>query len=429
MQIEKLKKIIINQQNEIDQQFQKQEFIERDFDIRKIKKYLSAPNIVVISGVRRSGKSTLALLALQNKKYAHINFDDNQLSQFTVDDFEKLLQAFYELYEEDLEYFIFDEIQNIEGWELFITKLRRTKKIIITGSNANLLSGQLATHLTGRYINITLYPFSFSEFLRYKKFQLKENDIYLTTKIAQINNHLNQYLKTGGFPEVYKISPDIIQNIYENILTKDIFVRHNIRYPDIFKKMSNYLISNFSEIFSYSKLTDIFKIKDEHTTKKYVSYLEESFLIGILEKFSFKLKNQYLSKKKIYPIDTGIVNTIAFQFTENVGRIMENVVFLELQRKKFYQKSGIEIFYWQNYQNQEIDFVIKKGKKIEQLIQVSHSLDNIKTKEREIRSLLKGSEELKCNNLIIITKDDEDELKISKKKIKVIPLWKWLLEK
>ncbi len=427
MLINELKKIIVDQQEEIIQQFKKNTFIERDFDINKIKKYLSAPNIVVISGVRRSGKSTLAILSLQKQKYAHINFDDNRLSQFTTDDFEKLLQAFYELYGEDLEYFIFDEIQNIDGWELFITRLRRSKKIIITGSNANLLSGQLATHLTGRYINITLYPFSFQEFLRYQGVELSKKNIYSTTRIAEINKQFEKYIKLGGFPEVYKISADIIEGIYQNILYKDILVRYNIRHRDVFGKMTAYLISNFSERFSYRKLTGIFKIKDEHTTKNYVSYLQESFLISTLEKFSFKLKVQELSSKKVYPVDTGLINEVAFQLVDNIGRLMEVMVYLELQRRKSYDKNKIEIFYWQNHQDQEVDFVIKKGAKIRQLIQVSHNLDNETTKKREIRSLLKGSKELRCDELVIITRNDEDEIVVDNKKIKVVPIWKWLL--
>ncbi len=427
MLINELKKIIVDQQEEIIQQFKKNTFIERDFDIDKIKKYLSAPNIVVISGVRRSGKSTLAILSLQKQKYAHINFDDNRLSQFTTDDFEKLLQAFYELYGEDLEYFIFDEIQNIDGWELFITRLRRSKKIIITGSNANLLSGQLATHLTGRYINITLYPFSFQEFLRYQGVELSKKNIYSTTRIAEINKQFEKYIKLGGFPEVYKISGDIIEGIYQNILYKDILVRYNIRHRDVFGKMTAYLISNFSERFSYRKLTGIFKIKDEHTTKDYVSYLQESFLISILEKCSFKLKVQELSSKKVYPVDTGLINEVAFQLMDNIGRLMEVIVYLELQRRKSYDKNKVEIFYWQNYQDQEVDFVIKKGAKIRQLIQVSHNLDNEMTKKREIRSLLKGSKELRCDELVIITRNDENEIVVDNKKIKVVPIWKWLL--
>ncbi len=427
MQTEYLKKIITDQAEEVKQQFAQENFIERDFDLQKIQKYLSAPNIVVISGVRRSGKSTLSLLSLKKEKYAYLNFDDNRLSQFKVIDFEKLLETFYSLYGNKLDYFIFDEIQNISGWELFITRLRRTKKIIITGSNANLLSGQLATHLTGRYIDVRLYPFSFREFLRYQNFNLKKNDIYSTSKIVKIKQYFKQYLEIGGFPESYKISPEIISNIYENILFKDILFKHNVRQQHIFKKMTDYLISNFAEIFSYRNLSNIFGIKDERTSKKYISYLEESFLIGILEKFSFKLKNQHIAGKKIYPIDTGIINSVAFQFSKNIGRLMENLVYLELQRQKSYFDKSLNIFYWQNSQGQEIDFVLKSGKKITQLIQVTHNLEKEKTAIREIQSLIAGSEELKCKNLLILTYETEKEIKEKNKNIKVIPLWKWLL--
>lgn len=428
MEIHQLKRVIINQKEELDNIRKKENIINRDINLNIIQKHLSCPNIVIITGVRRCGKSTLSVSVMENKKYGFLNFDDNALASFAVGDFDKLLQAFNELFGSDLEYFIFDEIQNIQGWELFAAKLRRTKKIIITGSNAHLLSGELSTHLTGRHINFTLFPFSFKEYLKYHKIKIGKNDLFSSVKIAEINKHLDDYARQGGFPEVYKFGTEMAMNIYDDILTKDIMLRHNVRHKQALKELSNYLVSQFGKEFTYSKLTKIFEIKNVHTVKNYVDYIINSFALNLLNRFSYKLKQQHIAPKKIYPVDTGIITELAFQFSPNAGSFMENIVFLELLRRKHYQKEKNEIYYWQDAYNKEIDFVIKSGIKITALIQVSHSLDDYNTKTREIKSLLKASENLKCDNLIIITRDDEGEEDYKGKKIKIIPLYKFLLQ-
>lgn len=428
MEIKKIKKIIIDQKEEIAEFFKNEKIIERDADSKRLKKYLKHPNILVISGVRRSGKSVLALQILEKEKYGYLNFDDERLAGFAAEDFNKVLEAFYDL-EGDLDYFIFDEIQNIKNWELFANRLRRTKKIIITGSNANLLSGELATHLTGRYINFALYPFSFREFLKYQGKKFKENDFYSTKKISQIKKLFNKYTEEGGFPETYKLGQAMISKIFEDIIVKDILLRYKIKNQSAFKELANYLLANFGQEISYSKLSNIFKIKDVHTIKNYVSYLSSTYLIFILEKFSFKLKQQAIASKKVYGIDTGLINHLAFQFSENSGRLIENIILLEFLRRKSYSKNKLEIYYWQNYSHQEVDFVIKEGKKIIQLIQVCSNLGRIQTKEREIKALLKAMQEFKLKQGMIITENEEDEIKIDNKKIKVVPVYQWLLEK
>lgn len=428
MEIQEIKKIIIDQREEIEALFQKENIIARELDVKKLKQFISHPNVLVISGVRRSGKSVLALLLFKNERYGYINFDDERLVDFTKNDFNNLLQAFYELYGEDLEYFIFDEIHNIENWELFVTRLRRTKKIIVTGSNAKLLSGELSTHLTGRYIDFALYPFSFKEFLRFKGLFLKKEDFYSTKKISQIKRYLEEYIELGGFPEVFKFGKTIISKVYGDIINKDILSRYKIRHKKTFKELAKYLTTNFTQEATYSKLKNIFAIKNVHTIKNYVDYLSSSFLIFVLEKFSFKLKQQVIAAKKIYSIDTGIINSLSFQFSNNIGKLMENIVLLELLRKKSYFDEALEVYFWKDYFDREIDFVLKKGKKVIQLIQVCSDMADFKTKERELKSLIEGSQELRCNNLLLITQDSDKEEKIKGKKIKFIPLWKWLLQ-
>ncbi len=427
MEIETIKKIIISQKEEIDELYRRENIVKREIDFAQLQKFLASPNILLITGPRRSGKSTLATLLLRDKKSGYLNFDDERLAGFCAKDFDVALQAFYELYGQGIEYFIFDEIQNVSGWELFANRLRRTKKIIITGSNANLLSGELATHLTGRYLEFVLYPFSFREFLDFKSVEIKENDFYSTKKISQIKKYLAEYLKNGGFPETFKFGAAIANKTYEDIIAKDILLRYGVKNKETFREMANYVISNFSGDLNYRKLGHIFSVKDMHTVKNYIDYLSSVFLIFIFEKFSYKLKQRYITSKKVYGVDTGMINSVTVNFSDNLGRIMENAVAIDLKRRKSYWQDNLEGFYWSDYSGKEVDFALKEQNKITQLIQVCHNLNSPKTKEREIKALVCASEELKCNNLLIITDDEEGQEEADGKKITKISLWKWLL--
>ena len=417
-----LKDIIKEQRQELEKIEREERIIGRE-GLKEARSYLKYPNIVVITGIRRCGKSIFSYLMEKDSKFAYINFDYERLAGLKSENLDKVLQAFYELYGE-IEYLILDELQNIIGWELFANRLRRTKKIIITGSNSQLLSGELATHLTGRYIEIKLYPFSFNEFLNLKGFKLSK--AYTTQEKAKITNFLREYLNFGGLPEVYKFGKPIILGIYENILNKDLILRYNINKIKEFKDLAKYLISNSSEEITYSKLSKNLGIKHVSTVSNWVSYMENAFLIFKLERFDFKLKKQFIAPKKIYCSDTGIVDLIGFKFSENLGKILENSIAIELQRRKE-KNFHLEAYYWKDAQQNEVDFVIKEKTKVRQLIQACYDVSDFKTKEREVKSLLKGSKELKCNNLLILTWDYEGEEKVNNKKIKFIPLWKWLL--
>ena len=418
-----LKVIIKEQRQEIEKIEKKEKIIEREM-LKEAKTFLSHPNIVVVTGIRRCGKSIFSYLLEKNNKFAYINFDDERLSEVTGKELNKILEAFYELYG-DVEYIILDEIQNVSGWELFVSRLRRTKKVILTGSNSNLFSGELATHLTGRYVDIKLFPFSFHEFLTLKGFQFSK--AYTTEERARIFSYLNDYLVLGGLPEVYKFGKAIAVKIYEDILTKDIALRYKINKVGEFKNLAKYLISNSSEEVSFTKLSNILGVKHVSTISKWVSYIENAFLIFRLERFDFKLKQQFIAPKKIYCLDTGVVDSIGFKFSENKGKILENSVAVELQRRK--EKNNLEIYYWKDARQNEVDFVIKQRTKVIQLIQATYISSKLEIKEKRIKSLLKASKELKCNNLLVITWDYEAEERIDSKKIKFVPLWKWFLEK
>jgi uncharacterized protein len=428
MELIEIKRVITSQAEEIKERFEKTKVIERHVDKNRLKSYLSHPNILAILGIRRCGKSILSIQLIKDEKYGYINFDDERLSNFNYKDFDKILQAFVELYGE-LEYIILDEPHNIEKWELFVNRLRRTKKIIITGSNSKMLSGELATFLTGRYIDFVLFPFSFSEFLDYKEFSFEEKDVYSINKIGAAKKYLEEYIKIGGLPEAYIFGREILVRIYSDIIEKDIIKRLKIKNKATFKEFAKYLISLSGSEFTLSKLKNVFGVKDVHTLKNWISGMEDAFLVKILQRFSPKLKEQFIAPKKIYCIDTGLGNVIGYKLSENKGRQIENLVAIELLRKISYKIGNFEIFYWKDYQQNEVDFVIKEGLKVNQLIQVTYASSKDEIEKREIRALIKASDLLKCKNLLIITWDYEDEIKVNNKTIKCLPLWKWLLEK
>ena len=417
--------IIEDQAEERDRFYKNEELIERE-QLDFYKKYVYNDLVKVTTGVRRSGKTVFTHLLLRNKAYASVNFDDERLAFAEKEDLNNILEALYQYYG-DFEELLLDEVQNIYGWELFVNRLQRSKiNLFITGSNANLLSTELSTHLTGRTIQIEMLPFSFGEFLVLKGLEAPKT----TTKgKAALKRYLEEYIKIGGFPEVAKrpaIMNTYLSSLYSSIISKDIISRHDIRYVKTFKEMSSTIISNFSNLISYNRLKNTHDIKSVHTAKNYANYLSEAYLIQLVDKYSPKPKEVVNSPKKVYVIDSGMINTISHSVSENYGRLMENIVFLDLMRKRS-MDGKLRIYYWRDYQGREIDFVLQRGKKINSLIQVTNASGPDEVDGREIKSLLKGTELLKCRDMKIITWDYEDEQVFDKKDINFIPIWKWLL--
>ncbi len=429
MNSRELSRIISDQMEELDEILVRDDIIDRHIPVDKLEGFLAHPTIVAILGVRRAGKSILSSLLLREKTSAHLNFDDERLAGFEAKDLNMVLETFYQMYGTDLEYIFLDEIQNVPGWELFANRLRRTKKVILTGSNAHLLSGELATHLTGRHLDFTLFPFSFSEYLSMKGNQWTVEDILSTKHVSQVKKELEEYIALGGFPEVFKFGKSILLRIYEDIIQRDILLRYGIRNRRTFSELAKFIISNSSNEISYSRLKNMFGIKDGHTVKNYIDHLSSSYLVFTLERFSFKLKNHSIAPRKIYCIDTGLINTVAFSFSENRGSLMENIVAVELKRRISYWHSGAELYYWKDNGDMEVDFVWKEGPNIKQLIQVTYSSGPDEIQEREIKSLIRASNDLRCEDLLLITWDHEDELLIDDKRIVCLPLWKWLLNR
>jgi len=411
---------LARQKSEIEEKY-KQKLIERE-NIEKIAKNLENDIIKVITGIRRSGKSTLALFLLKNRNFGYVNFDERELIKTNLDN---LLSAVKEVYG-DVKLLFLDEIQNVEGWELWVNSLQRKGyNLIITGSNAKLLSKELATYLTGRYLEFEVFPFSFREFLKAENFEFK--DLYDKEKEGKIKNLLKRYLEIGGFPEyiLKNLEKDYLDTLFRAILYIDVVKRWNVKYSTKLEDLARYLISIYSREYSSTKIKNVLNFRSVLTVEKYIKFLEEAYLIFSLERFSIKPKEFLKAPKKIYCIDLGLINVISRRLFEEKGQLMENLVFLELRRKGL--KENREIFYFKINDN-EVDFLIKEGLEIKQLIQVTYASSKDEIERREIKSLIKASELLKCKDLLIITWDYEDEIKENNKVIKCIPLWKWLLE-
>ena len=394
------------------------DFIERNIS----ESLISSDEILVITGVRRCGKSTLLQQIrkhLKEKDY-YLNFDDERLIQFTVDDFQDLLEVFIELFGKQSTFY-FDEIQNIAGWERFVRRLHDYgNKIFITGSNAAMLSREMGTHLTGRFSSYELYPFSFKEFLAFKNKYFEESEIHSTEKRAEIIRNFHHYVAIGGFP-VYIRNQNIqyLKSLYESILYRDIMVRNNLTNEREMLELIYYLASNVSELSSFNSLAKTVGISNASTIKNYLTFFQNSYLVFNVTKFDYSLKKQIQNPKKIYFIDLALVSRLGFSFSDNRGRMLENLVFLELKRQ------GKSIYY--HRQKSECDFLIKEINKINQAIQVTVSLSEKNTYDRELKGLREAMESYNLDSGLILTENEEDLIEYSGKKITIKPAWKWLL--
>lgn len=407
-----IKEIIIDQRA----LFEKKKFVARDFPDN----FLTTKKISVISGIRRCGKSTLLRQISKNlPAFCYLNFEDERMLDFSYRDFNSMHEVFLELYGEQ-EIYLFDEIQNISGWEKFVRRLFESgKKIFVTGSNAKLLSSELATTLSGRHLKFELYPFSFREFLQFNNFSVKKNQT--TEEKSLLKRKLNQYMEYGGFPEIIASGDkNELKQLYQDVLIKDLLVRFKIREIKGFRDIALYLLSNISLPVSYNGIRNLLGIKSTTSVKNYVDFFEEAYLFYSLFKFDYSVKKQIINDRKIYCVDSGIVNAVAFRFSENLGRIMENLVFIELKRR------DADMFYYKG--KKECDFLLRHGIEVTEAIQVAHTLTDLETEKREIAGLLEAMEKFNLKTGLIITQDREAEKKIDKKSIKIVPLWKWLLE-
>lgn len=388
---------------------------------------LDSPLAQVVIGVRRSGKSTLChkVLMEHGVRYGYANFDDDRLARLQTEDLNVVLSCIYQLYGTDVRYIFFDEIQDVEGWHLFVNRLLRSNlHIVVTGSNAKLLSGELATYLTGRYNEIHLFPFSYSEYCAFH--HIDTNGI--TTKAdAERKKAFMDYIKDGGFPEMQNLrnKRGYVQSLMEAIISKDIQQRFKIRNTDALRKIANHLINNVCQEINYDSLAEILKITD-YTAKKYVDYLRQAFLIQLLMKHSFKSKER-IRNAKAYIVDCGLQNNRVNSFApENIGWRLENVVFIELLRRC--SNDFLDVYYYKaSPRSKEVDFVVCNQDKAVELIQVAYDIDNDKTFNRETSSLLKASTALRCEKLTLIAMTTTRDVVMENKTIHVFSAIEWLL--
>lgn len=407
---------------------QQEEFLKKDLGTQRnilseITVYKDTPYPVIISGLRRSGKSTLlAQLAHKfypGKEYFFINFEDERFLSFTVSDFVKLHELLIEFFGNQ-RVFLLDEIQNVSGWERFVSRMVNSGyKFYITGSNASLLSRELGTKLTGRYVPVELFPFSWDEYLRFKKVPFPDIARLTTVERGELKSIFTKYLKYGGIPQALQYPQlPIHKTLYDDILYRDVAVRYKITDVQPLKELAFYLLSNIASLVSYNKLKELLQLGSVNTVTSYIEYLETSWLLFVVNRYAFSVKQQQIANKKIYCVDTGLTKSVAFSFSENKGKYLENIVFLAL-RKKY----G-DIYYYKTKKDKEVDFYIPKKKTF---IQVSQSIGNEITHEREVNALHEAMEETGKSMGYIVTENEKEELAVGGKIIHVIPIYEWLL--
>lgn len=386
---------------------------------------LKSTQAQAVIGVRRSGKSTLCYQALQEQgvKYAYADFDDERLVGLKADQLNDVLEILYKIYG-DFDYLLLDEIQNIEGWHLFVNRLLRKKiHVIITGSNAKLLSSELATHLTGRNKEIPLYPFSFGEFCTMKGV----DTVRRTTKNEGFRRAaFDEFLKQGGFPELLVIEDNksYVGTLVDNILKRDIEQRYKITYKAAFEQLAHHLLNVSPTIVVTTDLANLFHFKSEHTAKNYIGYLKQAYMLLGIQKYSQKSKQRSV-QEKVYAVDVAMMDQRENAFAgDNLGHRLETIVAVHLIRKCKMQ--GIDVYYL-NDRSGECDFVICKGNKVQQCIQVSYDISADKTRKREIKGLLLAARQTKCSNLLLLTDHESEVLEQDGYKIKIQPVYEWSL--
>ena len=397
-----MKTTILNQRAERD------ELLSRPYQKRHTKydadELLQNPLIKLITGPRRVGKSVFALLMLQGKNFAYLNFDDNQLLEKWDEDL--AMSALDNVYP-DYDFMLLDEIQNLPDWDLWVSKLyRRGKNLIITGSNAKMLSSEMATVLTGRYLQIEMLPFSLEETMSWKNISTDRAE-----QAAQAIMLADDYMRNGGYPETIpsrSITKSYLSTLFDSILLKDVAQRHKVRNTTDLYNLATYLLSNFCNPISANELAGELGLSSVATTKKFCDYLNEPYLFFYLPRFNNKLKLMNKAPKKVYVVDNGFVQSTAFNLSENLGRLLENQVFVELLRRGYIP--GQTLFYYRTRNDKEIDFVTRKGAKVEQLIQVCYDMSSEKTRKRELDALAEAAEELHCDNLLVITNSQEEKI-------------------
>ena len=414
-----MKTILQNQRKERD------ELLSRPYLTRRgnqdTEMLLSSHLIKLITGPRRVGKSTQALLMLRNRNFAYLNFDSQQLlDAWDADLVMRMLDDVYPGYE----YLLLDEVQNLDAWDLWVSELYRLgKNLVITGSNAKMLSSEMATALTGKYLKVEMLPFSLEEFFDWNKLDLVRLS---PEQQADASALMDDYLRNGGYPEVVasrQLTRTYLDTLFDSIVWKDVAKRHSVRNVTDLNDLALYLVSNFCNPVSANELTEELGFSSVNTTKKFMDYLHEPYLFYYLPRYNNKLKLMKKAPRKVYVVDNGFVAAKAFSLSDNLGRLLENQVFVELLRQGY--DTDKTMFYYRSRNDKEVDFVLRKGTHIDRLVQVCYDMSNAKTEKREVDSLLECAAELNCSNLAIVTNDEERIIEKDGFRIDVVPVAKW----
>ena len=412
--------------------------ISRNAYLAVLNKMLPSQQVKIITGARRSGKSflmrqlakQLIVSGVDKKNILIVNFEDPGFVNLSTDLLSQIFNAYLESQApKGIIYLFLDEIQEIPRWEKWVRTTQELNKanLILSGSNSKLLSGELATVLTGRHLDVTVMPLSFQEFLNFKNLAIKNNSD-LIAKNIELTKLFREFLEFGSFPIVVlaeEKKKELLLGYYDDTVNRDLIKRYKIRKTEKLKSLANFYLSNISSPITIGSAGNFLQMSAE-TTERFSSYLEASYLVFFLKRFSYKFKEQEKSPRKVYAVDTGIANMIGFRFSPNLGKLAENIVFLELKRKA-YLDPFLAIYYWKSLANEEVDFVIKEDATIKELIQVCWNLSDIKTKKRETKALLKAMTEFKLKSGLIITEDFEGEENYDGKKIHYVSLSRWLL--
>ncbi len=411
--------------------------VERPDYLLKLRKFLRSDQVITIMGPRRAGKSFImrqAAAGLVSEgvppgDILMVNLEDPRFVDLNVQMLERIYQTYLEfLAPKGKPYIFLDEVQEITGWEKWVRMMHELSKakIVVSGSNANLLSRELGTVLTGRHLDLNVLPLSFKEYLMFNNAALR-GPMDVLGRGAEIRGFLRKYIENGAFPEVVltESKRETLLNYFEDIIHKDLLRRFRIRKAEGLKALVKFYFSNPAAHVTFTSIGRSLKISQE-SVERFSGYLEQAYALSFLKRFSFKVREQEKSPRKVYAVDTGLCNAVGFRFNENFGKLAENIVFLELKRRQL-ANPRFEVFYWKDDQHREVDFVIKEGLKVDGLVQVCWDAGALKTREREIKSLLKASAALKLNKALVITDDEEGEEKIKDITIKFVPLWKWLI--
>lgn len=393
------------------------------------RKWLDSSLIKVVLGPRRAGKSVFSLVLLRDRPFMYFNFDDEILSSIDGISTDELMKELHAAYGQT-KTILFDEIQNLQNWELFVNRLHRARyNLVLTGSNAHLLSKELATHLTGRHMPIEILPFDFNEFLRAKKFKIDQEYASLPAQRGELLNLMENYLLNGGFPEVTvnNVDPkDYLDVLLDSLLFKDVVKRHRVKFSTQVGNLAAHLINNFANLYTVRKLLEALNLKSATTIEKYINYFEEAYLVFSLLRYSPKSLDRIRSPRKVYAVDNGFVNAKAIQHSPDKGKLMENLVFTELVKRG--AKPNKELFYYKTRNEREVDFVLKQGHVVTELIQVCYESINSDVEQRETKALFEASDELKVKKLTVLTWDEKREVKKDGMTIAFKPLYEWLLE-